>query len=669
MMLARPTTSQKLIRIFAAICIASLLSTTWGQEAPDAAPLQTPLSAFPSLSGLSDLIPNPMEATAAPVKTSCRVLVAPDGQTGIVQIATDIAEGWKIYSISQPAGGPTKTTIVINKSPQFALTGPFIPDNLPHIDPPDEYFTVNSESHATRVVWTAPIKLTAGVDAQAIEVRGHLNGQACRDACQLFGKKETQFVGNYAGVIAPSDVPSPQAPPSGDQLAATNGAGTSANNAPTAAAQPSSTTQATAVGSVFGFETIQKFGLALLAGLVLNLMPCVLPVIGLKVMSFVQQAGESPGRILWLNVCYVAGIVAVFMGLASMAAFFGWAWGQQFQKPEFGIVLVSIVFVFALSSLGVWEIPIPGFAGSGAAADLSEKEGPAGAFFKGILTTLLATPCSGPLLVPTLAWAAKQPKPVVFGTFFFMGIGMGLPYLLFGLSPKLMKTILPKPGAWMDTFKQVMGFVLLATVVWIFSFLDKDYFVPTLALLFSLWFACWYIGRIPITADSMQKFKGYAVALLLAVSLGYFSFWALGKTDGNKKWETFSAERLAELQNEGRPVFIQFTADWCLTCKSNEKTGLKPERSQKFLAEHGVTPLVADLTKENLEANALLDELGNPAHGIPFYAVYPGDGRPPFVFNDTPLLSAKFIERVKSALGATSASNEEQRNGQTALVR
>jgi thiol:disulfide interchange protein DsbD len=393
-------------------------------------------------------------------------------------------------------------------------------------------------------------------------------------------------------------------------------------------------------------DLLRYLVLGFFGGMILNLMPCVLPVIGLKIMSFAQQAGESSSRILWLNICFVAGLVTVFMVLAALAAFAGWGWGAQFQRPEFAIVLALIVFVFALSFLGTWEIPIPGFVGSGKAAQAAQGEGPSGAFAKGVLTTLLATPCSGPLIVPTLAWAIPQSKPVIFAVFLAMGLGMGAPYLAIGLAPGLLK-FLPKPGAWMETFKQVMGFVLLATVVWIFTFLDKDFFVPTLALLFAAWAACWWVGRVALTADLSDKLRAYLIGSVFTAVLGYMAFSTLGP---GKHWEQFSTAKLAKLRSSNTTVFVDFTADWCVSCKVNEAAAVKTDRTQDFISAHGIQFLIADKTKPSPEIDALLVELGNTIKAVPFYAIFPGDGRDPIVFNDVPLLEDTLIDRLEMAV-------------------
>ena len=263
-----------------------------------------------------------------------------------------------------------------------------------------------------------------------------------------------------------------------------------------------------------------------------------------------------------------------------------------------------------------------------------------------MLTTLLATPCGGPLIVPALAWAVLQSKAVIFSVFLAMGLGMGAPYLAIGLFPGLLK-FLPKPGAWMDTFKQLMGFVLLATVVWIFTFLDRDYFVPTLALLFSSWAACWWVGRVPLTAELGDKLRAYLVGGVFTAVMGYLAFTAL--TPG-KEWEQFSAAKLAQLRQSGTPVFVDFTADWCVSCKVNEAAAVKTNRTQSFLNQHGIQFLVADKTTPSPEIDDLLVELGNTIKAVPFYAIFPGDGRAPIVFNDVPLLEDTLIDRLEAAV-------------------
>ena len=267
----------------------------------------------------------------------------------------------------------------------------------------------------------------------------------------------------------------------------------------------------------------RQLGFAFLGGLILNLMPCVLPVISLKILSFLEQAGESRGRVFLLERLVFGGLLSVFMVLAALAAAAGLAWGEQFTLPWFKVAMTALVFVMALSFLGVWEIPIPGFVGAGRAGRLQTKEGPSGAFFKGVFATILATPCSGPFLGPVFGYLLKQPPHMAYWIFGAVGLGMASPYLVIGAFPELIR-FLPKPGAWMETVQQVMGFLLLATVVYLFTTLSAAYFMPTQALLVGLWFACWWIGRTPLTAPEGWRIAAWVGGPAVAALVGLFAF-------------------------------------------------------------------------------------------------------------------------------------------------
>ncbi|MGC4002406.1 MAG: cytochrome c biogenesis protein CcdA [Pirellulales bacterium] len=305
--------------------------------------------------------------------------------------------------------------------------------------------------------------------------------------------------------------------------------------------------------------------LAVLGGFLLNFMPCVLPVIGLKILAFVDQAGHGRKQVFLLNMVYSFGMLSVFWVLAALAIFANQGWGEQFQSVGFNLTLAGIVFVMALSFLGVWEIPLPGFATSKSMTQASRKEGYVGAFFKGIITTLLATPCSGPFLGTVIGFTLGQHWTVVATVFTCIGVGMSLPYLLIGAIPGLVKC-LPKPGAWMDTFKQVMGFVLLGTVVFLFGTLPIKYYVPALATMIGLWFACWWVGRVPIYESFGRRARGWVEGIVVAGAVAYLSFNYLTPRK-YLQWEPYSHEAWAHYTAEGRTVMIDFTADWCATAK------------------------------------------------------------------------------------------------------
>jgi len=400
------------------------------------------------------------------------------------------------------------------------------------------------------------------------------------------------------------------------------------------------------VGKVQYGKMASIFLLAFGAGLVLNVMPCVLPVVGLKILSFVQQAGEQRGRIIMLNVWYSLGLMSVFMVLATLATT-GRGWGAQFQSVGFAISLAAVVFVCALSFLGTWELPIPGFATTGTATKLSQKEGPSGAFAKGVLTTLLATPCAGPGLVPATAWAMVQPPAVIYATFAFLGLGMASPYLIIGAFPSLIR-FLPKPGAWMDTFKQVMGFVLLGTVYFLFTFLEQDYVVPTFGLLIGLWFACWWIGRTPLTAELPQKLRAWCIGSASAAVVGLFAF-GFFSSEVELPWQDFSRPRLAQLQQEGKTVLVDFTASWCLTCKTNEYRALNTHGTKAVVDELGIIPLIADKTHESPEIDQMLAELNNASGGIPYLAIFPANNPGKPILLDGLISESQLIEKLREA--------------------
>jgi len=370
-------------------------------------------------------------------------------------------------------------------------------------------------------------------------------------------------------------------------------------------------------------------GYAILGGLILNLMPCVLPVIGLKVLSFVKQGGQSRLQILGLNLAYVAGMMLVFLLLATLAALMklglsneSFGWGELNTLTWFKVGMSGLVFAMALSFLGVWELPIPGFASSGKATELSTREGALGAFMMGIFTTILATPCSGPFLGPVFGYTLSQSPVVIYLVFGAVGLGMALPFLLIGAVPSLVSW-LPKPGAWMDTFKQLLGFVLLATVVWLLSSIHPNYFIATLSLLFGIWFACWWIGRTPLTAPSPVRRTAWigGVGVAILIGAGAFHFLTPGKSV--LPWVPYSRAALATAQAEGKTVLVDFTAQWCLTCKTNSKLAINREKVRQRVAKYDVVTLLADWTDRNDTIKEALRALGSQS--MPLLVIYPAD--------------------------------------------
>jgi len=363
-------------------------------------------------------------------------------------------------------------------------------------------------------------------------------------------------------------------------------------------------------------------------GLLLNLMPCVLPVISLKIFGFVQQAGEAKDRIFRLGLAFCAGVFAFFaivatliVALASFGKSFGW--GAQFSNPLLLTVMIGVVFVFGLSLLGVFEITLGGGASS-KLSELSSQEGAGGAFMHGLFTTLLGTSCTAPLVGPVIGAAITRPGPQVFAMFAAIATGLSLPYFLLTWQPAWMK-FLPKPGMWMVRFKQVLGFVMLALVVWLLdSFPTTDIVVQACFFLLVLGVACWLLGNWHESRWALP------VALLAAVG-GWFAFVqgrvnvtvAASTTETSAEgiaWEPFSIARIRQALEEKHPVFVDFTAKWCANCKVFEATVINTAPVIAAMKAKGVVAVKADYTRQPPDVEAALNKMGRA--GVPVYVLF-----------------------------------------------
>jgi len=523
-----------------------------------------------------------------------------NGQPAQLSVTANIQPGWYIYSISQPPGGPVATKIKLKPSDSYKLLGPFQPDSPPDRKKAAVFDNLTVESHQRTITWTAPIEFKKGIAPATVHIDGELICQPC-DPKNCLPPRPIDFVA---------------------ELNATFGSGSFV------IAENEQLKQTTFFGAII---------LAFVGGFILNLMPCVLPVIGLKLLSFIQQAGHSRSHAFILNVWYSAGLLSVFMLLATLAVGLGLGWGQLFQFQGFNITLACVVFVMALSFFGVWEIPIPGFAGSAGVGKLSEREGALGAFFKGILTTVLATPCSAPFLASALTWAVTQPPSAVYAIFFSAGLGMASPYLVIGAFPQLLDSI-PKSGDWMETFKQIMGFILLGTTVFVLTFISPPLLVPTVGLLFGLWAACWWIGRVSPSAEPTVKIRAWVGAIAFSGLVWLITFiWlapemhdrfirALGKfeksetADHELPWVPFSKATLQKLKSEGKTILIDFSADWCMTCKTLEKLVLNTTEVKRKVTDNDVATLYADWTNDDPEVTEMLEALGSKQ--VPVLAIF-----------------------------------------------
>jgi len=365
---------------------------------------------------------------------------------------------------------------------------------------------------------------------------------------------------------------------------------------------------------------VQAILFGLLAGFILNFMPCVLPVVSLKVMSFVKHAGKDRKELFKLGLLFSLGILVSFAALATLAAFFGYNWGGLFQHKLFIIIMAAIIFALSLSMFEVFTINIPSFAGKAAHERTNHYSD---AFMKGLLATLLATPCSGPFLGGTLAWALSQPPATIFVIFMSVGIGMALPYLLLTVNPKFMKYI-PKPGNWMTAFENLMAFLLIFTVVYLISILDDNSVKPMVTFLAFIALAFWQYGKFGAIFQPLKKRIISTILLIVMIFGGYMiSFNYLYKTAKVEVIESskFSVERLYENRKSGKVSLIKFTADWCPNCKLVEKMALQTPKVQAAIEKGNVDFMIADITKSHPSAEKLLKLLGS--RSIPFLALMP----------------------------------------------
>ena len=355
-------------------------------------------------------------------------------------VTAQIADGFYVYAVDQAVlpdngGGPMATAIDVSANPAVRLLGPWQPIEPPHTHEDEEIWVgLELREHEKQVTWFAPIALAPDADVKNLSISVTVEGQSCNpQTCIPFEQTFTAELG--PGVRLPSGIdisasvsstqefaspPAPAAESTPSNLQA-------GNDAPVTQSATAYDLSQIALEESDDQSFLSYLIMAFLGGLILNIMPCVLPVIGLKVMSFVQQAGQSRMHAWALNCWYAAGIISVFLVLASLAVSIQLGWGTQFSNATFNITLIGIVFAMALSMLGLWEIPIPGFVGGGAAMKAAEQEGPAAAFLKGVLTTLLATPCTGPFMATALAWAVKQPAWMTYSMFGVLGLGMASP--------------------------------------------------------------------------------------------------------------------------------------------------------------------------------------------------------------------------------------------------
>ncbi len=388
-------------------------------------------------------------------------------------------------------------------------------------------------------------------------------------------------------------------------------------------------------GGVHALAVFQALVFAFLGGLLLNLMPCVLPILSLKALSLTELSASSPRIARLSGLFYTLGVVVSFLllallmiGLRNAGERVGWAF--HLQNPHIVGALALVMFAVGMNFLGTFELK-GSFANlGGLTGRLSEGGG--GEFFTGALAVIVASPCTVPFMSPALGFALVQPAPISLTVFASLGLGFALPFLLMALLPKA-RALLPRPGRWMETFRHLLAFPMFATALWLLWVLGRQAGVDALSLMLAamigLGFALMSWGRIQARQGalrwSLSAAAGAAVALAGAYLASSLASLPASPAEASANQESvYSDDRLATLHDEGVPVFAYFTADWCITCKVNERVALQSETVQDYFENSGIEVLVGDWTNEDPSITSVLERHGRS--GVPLYLYFKSSG-------------------------------------------
>ena len=395
---------------------------------------------------------------------------------------------------------------------------------------------------------------------------------------------------------------------------------------------------------------------AFVGGLILNIMPCVFPVLGIKIVGIVQQAGEDRRQVVLHGLVYTLGILLSFWALGGLVVALGKGWGFQLQSAGFNYALAAFFLIFGLNMAGVFEI---GASAVGVGQNLQAKHGLGGSFFSGLLATLVSTPCSAPFLGTALGFAVKLPAPQAMLLFTLIGLGLASPFLLLSAFPKLVSA-LPRPGAWMESFKQGMSFLLFGTVVfmlWVLTGMIEG--LPLLILMLGLVLValgCWIYGRWSLPHKPARTRLIAVVLALAAITGGLWVGWPKvekqpasahgAKFESGLLWEPWSAAKVDEMVAAGKPVYIDFTAKWCWTCQVNKRV-YSDARLQELFKKHGVVTVKADYTNEDEAIKQAFTALGRGA--VPVNALYVPGVKEPLVLPE--ILTVDNVAGALSKIG------------------
>jgi thiol:disulfide interchange protein DsbD len=353
-------------------------------------------------------------------------------------------------------------------------------------------------------------------------------------------------------------------------------------------------------------------------------MPCVLPVISLKLFGLIRHRDIPRARLISHNLSYTAGVLSTFMAFAGVVSVLKYSgeeigWGFQLQSPAFILIMMLILFILALNLFGLFEFVTPGGSKLGSA---QVDEGLVGDFFGGVLTTVLSTPCSAPFLGTALTFAFTTSNFTIFLMFFAIGSGLAFPFLVTAFFPATLK-FLPRPGAWMEKLKYFLGLSLVLTVIWLYdvfvSLVHFDILSWRLNLLFALWFFAFFFAQ-KIMRHRVAQVVVFAIPLVLTVmAIQHLELrpTTQAMVTRETKWVPWTEDKM---KTESKPVFVDFTAEWCLTCKVNKKLVLETDGFEELKSKYGFVSMRADWTKRDDNITEFLRMHG--AVGVPVYFIY-----------------------------------------------
>jgi thiol:disulfide interchange protein DsbD len=365
--------------------------------------------------------------------------------------------------------------------------------------------------------------------------------------------------------------------------------------------------------------------LALVGGIVLNFMPCVLPILSLRALSILRLAQQSPPLARWSGLVFTAGVLLCFGAIAIVLLILRAlgqqvGWGFQLQSPLVVLSLAYLLFAVGLNLSGVYVL---GSGITGVGQKLAGKGGLAGEFFTGVLAVLMSTPCTAPFMATAIGAALVLPPALSLLILLTLGLGFALPYLLLCFVPALQK-LLPKPGAWLEVLPQVLAFPVYGTagwMLWVFTLqTGSDGLAIALVGLLLIGFACWLYGKTQQARQFWRRVGIVGVGGCLTLTLLVLAWVAQPTPWQEQGWEPYSSDRLGELRQQGRPIFINFTAAWCISCLINERTTLSQPEVKRAFQQHQVVLLKADWTNRSSEITAALQQFGSS--GVPLYLLY-----------------------------------------------